>query len=77
MEIHTKNQIFGIRVMRKHYTLYEIKGTIGVNNIQIDEAKQVYSQNVGAKLYALTKFFNSASSRTDELWIEINIADLK
>jgi hypothetical protein len=76
MEITTNKQILGLRIMQKHHTVYEVQGSKGLNNFQISEAKKIYADTKDAKLYALTTFYNSAFSRTDNVWIEVNISDL-
>jgi hypothetical protein len=74
MEIN--NMILGLRVMRKHHTMFEVQGNRGLTPMQINEAKNVYKSNKDTKIYALTKFHNEACSRTDTIWIEINISDI-
>lgn len=74
MEVN--NMILGLRVMCKHNTLYEVQGNRGLSQMQINEAKSIFNANNGAKIYALTKFNNSAYSRMDYLWIEVKITDL-
>lgn len=76
MEITTHKYILGLRVMQKHHAVYEVQGSKGLNNYQINEAKKLCAETKDAKLYALTTFYNSAFSRTDNVWIEVSILDL-
>jgi hypothetical protein len=76
MEITTNKQILGLRVMQKHHTVYEVQGSKGLNNYQIKEAKKICAETKDAKMYALTTFYNSAFSRTDNVWIDVSVSDL-